>query len=227
MLARLRWLLVRLAGAGRGRARGVPGPARLGSAPRPAARGLAHPRPARRHRRGHRARSTGRATSRPSRRCSTRCGARSPRSFRPRSGCRSTATSKAARSIPGHFADDWNRTHVLEPDGPPVGAVVLLHGLTDAPYSGRHIGRALPRPGLACPPAPPARARHRAGGAHRRPLGGLAGRHPARGQGGAPPDRPRQADPPRGLLQRRRLGHAVRAGRAWRTRRCPGPTGWC
>ena len=42
---------------------------------------------------------------------------------------------------PGHFADDWNRTHVLEPDGPPVGAVVLLHGLTDAPYSGRHIGR--------------------------------------------------------------------------------------
>ncbi len=42
---------------------------------------------------------------------------------------------------PGGFADDWNRTHVLEPDGPPVGAVVLLHGLTDAPYSGRHIAR--------------------------------------------------------------------------------------
>ncbi len=41
---------------------------------------------------------------------------------------------------PGNFADDWNRTHVLEPDGPPAGAVVLLHGLTDAPYSGRHIG---------------------------------------------------------------------------------------
>ncbi len=41
---------------------------------------------------------------------------------------------------PGRFADDWNRTHVLEPDGPPVGAVVLLHGLTDAPFSGRHIG---------------------------------------------------------------------------------------
>ena len=41
---------------------------------------------------------------------------------------------------PGRFADDWNRSHVLEPDGAPVGAAVLLHGLTDAPYSQRHIG---------------------------------------------------------------------------------------
>ncbi|MFO1036234.1 MAG: alpha/beta hydrolase [Geminicoccaceae bacterium] len=40
---------------------------------------------------------------------------------------------------PGRFADDWNRSHVLEPTGTPVGAVVLLHGLTDAPYSQRHI----------------------------------------------------------------------------------------
>jgi alpha-beta hydrolase superfamily lysophospholipase len=40
---------------------------------------------------------------------------------------------------PGHFADDWNRSHELEPDGAPVGAAVLLHGLTDAPYSQRHI----------------------------------------------------------------------------------------
>jgi alpha-beta hydrolase superfamily lysophospholipase len=40
---------------------------------------------------------------------------------------------------PGRFADDWNRSHVLEPDGPPKGAVVLLHGLTDTPYSQRHI----------------------------------------------------------------------------------------
>jgi alpha-beta hydrolase superfamily lysophospholipase len=43
---------------------------------------------------------------------------------------------------PGRFAVDWNRTQVLEPDGPPRGAVVFLHGLTDAPYSGRHIARA-------------------------------------------------------------------------------------
>jgi len=42
---------------------------------------------------------------------------------------------------PGKFAQDWNRSFVLEPDGPPVGAVVLLHGLTDAPYSLRHIAR--------------------------------------------------------------------------------------
>jgi alpha-beta hydrolase superfamily lysophospholipase len=40
---------------------------------------------------------------------------------------------------PGHFAQDWNRSYSLEPDGAPVGAVVFLHGLTDAPYSQRHI----------------------------------------------------------------------------------------
>ncbi|MEJ1938209.1 alpha/beta hydrolase, partial [Nostoc sp. NIES-2111] len=40
---------------------------------------------------------------------------------------------------PATFARDWNRSFVLEPDGPPKGAVVLLHGLTDAPYSLRHI----------------------------------------------------------------------------------------
>ena len=37
--------------------------------------------------------------------------------------------------------EDWNRSFVLEPDGPARGAVVLLHGLTDAPYSMRHIAR--------------------------------------------------------------------------------------
>jgi alpha-beta hydrolase superfamily lysophospholipase len=40
---------------------------------------------------------------------------------------------------PGRFAHDWNRSYVMEPAGAPVGAVVLLHGLTDAPYSLRHI----------------------------------------------------------------------------------------
>jgi alpha-beta hydrolase superfamily lysophospholipase len=40
---------------------------------------------------------------------------------------------------PGHFSQDWNRSYLLEPAGPPVGAVVLLHGLTDSPYSLRHI----------------------------------------------------------------------------------------
>jgi alpha-beta hydrolase superfamily lysophospholipase len=40
---------------------------------------------------------------------------------------------------PGRFTQDFNRSYVLEPDGAPVGAAVFLHGLTDAPYSQRHI----------------------------------------------------------------------------------------
>ena len=42
---------------------------------------------------------------------------------------------------PPRFEQDWNRSYVLEPDGPPLGAVVFLHGLTDSPYSLRHIAR--------------------------------------------------------------------------------------
>ena len=42
---------------------------------------------------------------------------------------------------PAHFAQDWNRSYVMEPDGRPIGAVVLLHGLTDSPYSLRHIAK--------------------------------------------------------------------------------------
>ena len=37
------------------------------------------------------------------------------------------------------FARDWNRSFILTPQGEPVGAAVLLHGLTDSPYSVRHI----------------------------------------------------------------------------------------
>ncbi|RTL78642.1 MAG: alpha/beta hydrolase [Hyphomicrobiales bacterium] len=40
---------------------------------------------------------------------------------------------------PGRFARDWNRSYIMEPAGPPAGAVVLLHGLTDSPYSLRRI----------------------------------------------------------------------------------------
>jgi hypothetical protein len=40
---------------------------------------------------------------------------------------------------PEHFATDWNRSFILEPDGKPVGAVVLLHGLTYSPYSMRNV----------------------------------------------------------------------------------------
>ena len=42
---------------------------------------------------------------------------------------------------PPHFQQDFNRSFVLEPDGAPRGVVVLLHGLTDSPYSQRHIAR--------------------------------------------------------------------------------------
>ena len=41
---------------------------------------------------------------------------------------------------PPRFAQDWNRSYLLLPSGAPLGAVVLLHGLTDSPYSLRHIG---------------------------------------------------------------------------------------
>ena len=42
---------------------------------------------------------------------------------------------------PAHFEQDWNRSTILQPAGTPVGAVVLLHGLTDSPYSLRHIAK--------------------------------------------------------------------------------------
>lgn len=40
---------------------------------------------------------------------------------------------------PGRFAQDWNRSFVMRPEGRPVGAAVFVHGLTDAPYSLRHL----------------------------------------------------------------------------------------
>ena len=39
------------------------------------------------------------------------------------------------------FKRDWNRSFILEPTGPSQGVVVLLHGLTDAPYSLRHVAQ--------------------------------------------------------------------------------------
>ncbi|MDF3932533.1 alpha/beta hydrolase [Pseudomonas citronellolis] len=48
---------------------------------------------------------------------------------------------------PGHFATDWNRSYELRPDGPVRGAAVLLHGLSDSPYSLRHLGEHLRQQG--------------------------------------------------------------------------------
>ncbi|MDR0780699.1 MAG: alpha/beta hydrolase, partial [Pseudomonadales bacterium] len=42
---------------------------------------------------------------------------------------------------PPRLSHDWNHSYELHPDGSPVGAVVLLHGLTDSPYSLRHIAQ--------------------------------------------------------------------------------------
>ena len=49
---------------------------------------------------------------------------------------------------PGNFAHEFNHSCILEPDGPPARAVVLLHGLTDSPYSLRHIARRYREPGF-------------------------------------------------------------------------------
>jgi alpha-beta hydrolase superfamily lysophospholipase len=46
-------------------------------------------------------------------------------------------------SDPNVWQYNWNRTFILEPRGTPVGGVLLLHGLTDSPYSLRSVGLAL------------------------------------------------------------------------------------
>ena len=40
---------------------------------------------------------------------------------------------------PDRFEHNWNRSYIMQPEGKPKGAVVLLHGLTDTPYSLRHV----------------------------------------------------------------------------------------
>ena len=104
---------------------------------------------------------------------------------------------------PPHFRNDWNRSFLLEPAGAPHGAVVLLHGLTDAPYSMRHLARfyqsrgfvalGIRLPGHGTVPA----------GLDKRRLGRLDGRHAARLARGEAP-RSGRAAAYRRLLQRRR-----------------------
>jgi alpha-beta hydrolase superfamily lysophospholipase len=45
----------------------------------------------------------------------------------------------ASRSHPMRLGTDWNRTQVLDTTQPPSGGAVLVHGLTDSPYSMRSI----------------------------------------------------------------------------------------
>lgn len=44
-----------------------------------------------------------------------------------------------SRVFPGHLRTDWNRSYTLAPEGTPRGVAVMIHGLTDSPYSLRHI----------------------------------------------------------------------------------------
>ena len=46
-------------------------------------------------------------------------------------------------SYPGRLGTDWNRTQLLTPDGEAIGGALLVHGLTDAPYSMRTIAEDL------------------------------------------------------------------------------------
>jgi hypothetical protein len=72
------------------------------------------------------------------------------------------------------FAHDWNRSYELLPAGDPVGAVVLLHGLSDSPYSLRHVAQAYVDHGYAAIGLRLPRAWHRTRRAHARALAGLA-----------------------------------------------------
>ena len=42
---------------------------------------------------------------------------------------------------PARLPQDWNRSFELLPSGPARGVAVLLHGLSDSPYSMRHLAR--------------------------------------------------------------------------------------
>lgn len=53
---------------------------------------------------------------------------------------------KDSVSNPGQWEQDWNRSFELEQDEP-VAGVLLIHGLTDSPYSMRHVAEALHRNG--------------------------------------------------------------------------------
>jgi alpha-beta hydrolase superfamily lysophospholipase len=49
----------------------------------------------------------------------------------------------ASRTHPARFGRDWNRTFELTPAGPARGEALLLHGLSDSPYSLRAVGQLL------------------------------------------------------------------------------------
>lgn len=46
-----------------------------------------------------------------------------------------------SRVAPTQFTPNWNRSFVLMPQGKPRGVAVMLHGLTDSPYSLKYVAR--------------------------------------------------------------------------------------
>jgi len=55
--------------------------------------------------------------------------------------------SRGSLADPGQQHPNWNRSFELASVGPPRGAVLLLHGMSDSPYSLRAIGQALQQRG--------------------------------------------------------------------------------
>jgi len=51
---------------------------------------------------------------------------------------------------PATFETNWNRTQILLPKGDIVGGALLLHGLTDSPYSMRSTAEVLRNAGFLC-----------------------------------------------------------------------------
>ncbi len=103
-------------------------------------------------------------------------------------------------------------------------AAAWAHGRAVQPAAYRRV---LPRARLCRDHPTPAGPRHRAGGTHQDRLGGLGGGDAARGPRGPPTHRARQAPASRRLLERRRAGDAICAGRDRESRTRRAPTGWC
>jgi hypothetical protein len=82
---------------------------------------------------------------------------------------------------PPKFAQNWNRSYILEPVGTPVGAVVLMHGLTDAPYSVRSVAEAYRARGWLAVAARPWHGAGRTDQGHHRPVARGDGARSARG----------------------------------------------
>ena len=118
-----------------------------------------------------------------------------------------------SRSSPARLGSDWNRTHEIVPDGEITGGALLVHGLTDSPYSMRAAADTLEGARLLQPGAAHAGARHGARRADGGGLGGLAGGGPRRRPQRARQDRTRKATGAGRLLERRRARREIRARR--------------